>query len=86
MDGIKAKLVGELTSRIRRPEGVLVHPNGRLYVAGAGSGNVVAYKDGRVVKELVGLYHTPMILNGLRKAISGFLMLETTACSCYRQS
>ena len=26
------------------PEGVLAHPNGRIYVAGAWSGNVVAYE------------------------------------------
>jgi streptogramin lyase len=55
MDGLKAKLVGELTERIRGPEGVLAHPNGRLYVAGAWSGNVVAYKAGKIVAELKGL-------------------------------
>ena len=55
MDGTKAKLVGELSERIRGPEGVLVHPNGRVYVAGAWSANVVAYQDGKVVKELKGL-------------------------------
>ena len=55
MDGIKATLVGELSQRIRGPEGVLVHPNGRIYVAGAWSHNVVVYKDGEVVGELKGL-------------------------------
>lgn len=55
MDGLKATLVGELTERIRGPEGVLAHPNGRLYVAGAWSGNVVAYEDKKVVAELTGL-------------------------------
>ncbi|MDP6565634.1 MAG: NHL repeat-containing protein [Alphaproteobacteria bacterium] len=55
MAGTKARLVGELTKRIRGPEGVLVHPNGRVYVAGAWSGNVVAYADGEVVGELKGL-------------------------------
>jgi DNA-binding beta-propeller fold protein YncE len=55
MDGIKATLFGELTERIRGPEGVLVHPNGQVYVAGAWSHNVVAYKDGKVVGELKGL-------------------------------
>jgi YVTN family beta-propeller protein len=55
MDGTKATLVGELTRRIRGPEGVLVHPNSYVYVAGAWSDNVVAYKDGKVVKELKGL-------------------------------
>ena len=55
MTGTKAKLVGELKERLSGPEGVLVHPNGRVYVAGAWSGNVVAYKDGKIVKELKGL-------------------------------
>ena len=34
---------------------VLAHPNGRIYVAGAWSGNVVAYRDGKIVAELGGL-------------------------------
>ena len=49
MDGLKARQVGELSERVRGPEGVLAHPNGRIYVAGAWSGNIVAYKNGRVV-------------------------------------
>ncbi len=55
MDGNRARQVGVLSERIRGPEGVLVHPNGRVYVGGAWSGNVVAYEDGRVVGELKGL-------------------------------
>lgn len=55
MHGTRAKLVGELSERIRGPEGVLVHPNGRVYVAGAWSGNVVVYENGSVVNELQGL-------------------------------
>ena len=55
MDGMTARLVGELGAKIRGPEGVLVHPNGRVYVAGAWSGNLVAYEGGKVVKELKGL-------------------------------
>ncbi len=55
MAGVKASLVGQLEGRIRGPEGVLAHPNGRIYVAGAWSGNVVAYEDGKVVAELTGL-------------------------------
>ena len=55
MDGIKATLVGELRERILGPEGVLIHPNGRVYVAGAWSANVVVYEDGKVVDELGGL-------------------------------
>ncbi|MDF1719617.1 MAG: NHL repeat-containing protein [Minwuia sp.] len=53
--GLMATQVSELTDRIRGPEGVLAHPNGRIYVAGAWSGNVVAYQDGEVVGELKGL-------------------------------
>ena len=55
LDGLKASLMGELGARIRGPEGVLAHPNGRIYVAGAWSGNVVVYRDGEVVGELGGL-------------------------------
>ena len=55
MDGVTAKLVGQISEGIRGPEGVLAHPNGRIYVAGAWSGNVVAYKDGEAVAELKGL-------------------------------
>ena len=55
IDGTNAKLVDELSERVRGPEGVLVHPNGLVYVAGAWSGNVVAYQDGKVVAELTGL-------------------------------
>ena len=55
LDGFDARLVGELRERIRGPEGVLVHPNGRVYVAGAWSGNLVAFAGERVVAELGGL-------------------------------
>ncbi len=52
---LMATRLNDLTDRIRGPEGVLAHPNGRIYVAGAWSGNVVAYRDGLVVGELKGL-------------------------------
>lgn len=55
VNGSSARLVGELSERIRGPEAVLLHPNGRVYVAGAWSGNVVAYRNGKVVAELTGL-------------------------------
>jgi len=55
MDGPKATLIGQIDERIRGPEGVLAHPNGKLYVSGAWSGNVVAYQDGTIVAELTGL-------------------------------
>jgi len=55
LQGTDARLIGELSENIRGPEGVLAHPNGRIYVAGAWSGNVVAYRDGKQVAELKGL-------------------------------
>ena len=55
MKGHEAELAGELSEGIRGPEGVLVHPNGLIYVAGAWSGNVVAYRDDKIVSELSGL-------------------------------
>jgi len=51
----QASLIGELSESIRGPEGVLIHPNGKIYVAGAWSGNVVAYQGGKKVAELKGL-------------------------------
>lgn len=55
MTGITGKLVQKISDRIRGPEGVLAHPNGTLYVAGAWSGNVVDYDQGRVKAKLTGL-------------------------------
>jgi len=55
MKGLVATLVDELKGPLEGPEGVLVHPNGHIYVAGAWSGNVVAFVDGKPVKELKGL-------------------------------
>jgi DNA-binding beta-propeller fold protein YncE len=55
LDGTRAELVDQLDSRIRGPEGVLAHPNGRIYVAGAWSDNLVVYENGTVVGELRGL-------------------------------
>ncbi|MCW8962809.1 MAG: NHL repeat-containing protein [Gammaproteobacteria bacterium] len=55
VSGTHARLVDELSQSIRRPEGVAVHPNGRVYATGASSDNIVAYDNGRVVAELGGL-------------------------------
>ncbi len=55
VDGETAVLIGELSDRVRGPEGVLVHSNGRVYVAGAWSDNLVVYEDGAVVGELTEL-------------------------------
>ncbi len=54
-DGHEAELVGQLDARIRGTAGVLAHPNGRIYVAGAWSGNLVVYENGTVIDELHGL-------------------------------
>lgn len=53
--GTTATLIDELSERIRGPEGVLVHPNGYIYVGGAWSNNVVVYNNGKVIAELTGL-------------------------------
>ena len=55
LEGLEAMLVDELNDNIRAPEGVLVHKNGRVYVAGAGSDNVVAFAQGNIVAQLSGL-------------------------------
>jgi len=55
LQGTQGILVGELSERVRGPEGVLAGPDGRIYVAGAWSHNVVVYRDGAVVGELKGL-------------------------------
>jgi DNA-binding beta-propeller fold protein YncE len=54
INGLKAKLVGELSEAISRPEGVAVHPDGQVYATGAASDNIVAYKNGKRVAELGG--------------------------------
>jgi len=55
MTGKSGQYAGEIKGPFRAPEGVLVHANGTVYVAGAWSGNVVAFKAGKVVGELKGL-------------------------------
>lgn len=55
LDGATGTLVGELSERIRKPEGVLAGPGGRIYATGAGSNNLVIYLGGEVVKETGGL-------------------------------
>lgn len=49
------KLTGRLSERIRRPEGVVALPGGRVVATGAGSGNAVLYVEGQVVAELSGM-------------------------------
>jgi DNA-binding beta-propeller fold protein YncE len=55
LEGTAGKLVAELSGAWRKPECVLVGPDGRVYVTGAGSGNLVVYEKGAVVKEMGGL-------------------------------
>ena len=55
VSGTQAKPIGELTERIRGPEGVLAHPNGRIYVAGAWSNNLVVFENSVLIGELRGL-------------------------------
>lgn len=55
LDGTRGALVGELKGKLSKPEGVLVHPNGRVYVTGAGSGNIVAFAGDKAVAQAGGL-------------------------------
>jgi len=50
-----AILINELKGSIRGPEGVLAHPNGKIYVAGAWSNNIVVFDQGEKTRELAGL-------------------------------
>jgi DNA-binding beta-propeller fold protein YncE len=55
LDGAAGTLVGELSEGIRKPEGVLAGPGGRVFATGAGSDNVVLYVNGEAVAEAGGL-------------------------------
>lgn len=55
MSGDRDRFVGEFSERIRRPERVLVHPNGPVHVGAAWSGIRVVYENGRVLQEMKGL-------------------------------
>ncbi len=48
------QLVAELRDHIRRPEGVAVHPDGRVFATGAASNNLVVYHGGKIVAERSG--------------------------------
>jgi YVTN family beta-propeller protein len=54
VDGTGGRLVGSITGRIRAPEGVAVHADGRVFATGARSGNLVVFDDGKVVAETGG--------------------------------
>ncbi len=51
----KAQLVESLSDGIFRPEGAVAHPNGRIYATGSGTGNIVAYENGKLVAQATGL-------------------------------
>ncbi len=54
VNGATGNLIGELRGKFRRPEGVMAHPNGRIYATGASTGNIEAFEDGRSVAEAGG--------------------------------
>lgn len=53
--GRSAELIDTIEGPFRGPEGVLAHPNGRIYVAGAWSDSLTAFEDGTAVAHLDGL-------------------------------
>ncbi len=55
LDGDAGRLVGEIKGGFSKPEGVLVAPDGRVYVTGAGSGNILSFRDGKAIAEQDGL-------------------------------
>lgn len=54
VDGVTGKFTGSIQGRIRRPEGVAVHKDGRVFATGAYSNNLVVYRDGKVIGEIGG--------------------------------
>jgi len=54
VEGNGGTLVGAISGGARRPEGVDLHPDGRVLATGSSSGNLVAYRDGQVVAEVGG--------------------------------
>ena len=55
VSGLKALWVGEYRGDFYRPEGVAVHPNGRIYVTGAASNNILAIDKGGTLFRAGGL-------------------------------
>lgn len=49
------RLVDSIEGDFRRTEGVAVHPNGRIYVTGAGSDNLLVYENGSAIRNVGGL-------------------------------
>ena len=55
VSGAKGTWVAEYKSDFYRPEGVAVHPNGRIYVTGAASNNILAIRGDRTLARAGGL-------------------------------
>jgi len=55
VSGNGGRAVGELKGSIIRPEGVDVHPDGRVIATGAASGNIAVYRDGKEIAQVGGL-------------------------------
>ncbi len=53
-EGSSWRLDGQLRERLRSPEGVAVHADGRVFATGAGSNNLVVFRDARVQGEVGG--------------------------------
>jgi len=58
IDGAAGRLIGALEGRIRSPEGVGVHTDGRVFAIGTGSGNLVVF-DGESIVAEVGGFSSP---------------------------
>ena len=54
VNGVSGKFEGSIQGRIRGPEGVGAHKDGRVFATGAYSNNLVVYRDGKVVGEIGG--------------------------------
>lgn len=54
VSGINAKYTGEIRGVFRRPEGVAVHPDGRIYVTGASSDDVEVFIDRKSIGHVGG--------------------------------
>jgi DNA-binding beta-propeller fold protein YncE len=54
INGPDGRLTGSLQGRIRAPEGVGVHSDGRVFATGAASGNLVVFDGEKIVAETSG--------------------------------
>jgi len=54
VSGVEGRLDGEIRGTVRRPEGVAVHPTGRVYATGASSDNLEAFEEGTPVRAVGG--------------------------------